>query len=426
MSCARVASGVVLLALAGVAAHGAPTAPDGPGYLAAAASIAGVQALFIGGLLLQRKRRRQAELRLLESEALHRLTLGSISDAVFITSEDGRFTFVCPNVHVIFGYTRAETERLGTIRALLGDAVPDTVTSSTETEVPNLECEIRDKAGRRHHLLVTVKRISIKGGTRLYTCRDVTDRRRAEDANRELAHVHRLAGMGALTGMIAHEVNQPLGAILANAEAAEMLLEQPNPPLNEIRDILADIRRSDLRADEAIRHIRTLLRRHELQISEVQLDAIVGEVLQLVTGDASRRQIVIRTDHETGLPPAAGDPVHLQHVILNLVLNAMEAMAGTPPEARELSIRTRRAAAGMLEVIVADRGPGIPPEELPKIFDSFFTTKTNGMGLGLSIARSIISAHHGQIRAENNSQGGATLRFTIPVAEPVAAAAAAG
>lgn len=424
MNCARVASAVVLLALAGASVYAATGDPGERRFLAAATSIAGAQAFFIGALLVQRRRRRKMEMRLLESETIHRVTLSSISDAVFITAEDDTFTFVCPNVHAIFGCSRAEAERVGSIRGLLGDAIPDAVASSTANELPNLECEIADRSGRKHHLLVSVKRISIRGGTRLYTCRDITDRRRAEDANRQLAHVHRLAGMGALTGMIAHEVNQPLGAILANAEAAEMLLDQPDPPLDEIRDILADIRKSDLRADEAIRHIRTLLRRNELQISTVRIDEIVSEVVHLVAGDATRRQIAMRMDNEQALPPAAGDAVHLQHVILNLVLNAMEAMESTPPEKRKVVVRTRRAASGMLEVAVSDRGHGIPPDRLSTVFESFFTTKRNGMGLGLSIARSIVSAHNGEIRAENNQDGGATFRFTLPVADSIAGAAA--
>ena len=141
---------------------------------------------------------------------------------------------------------------------------------------------------------MSVKRISIKGGTVLYTCRDVTDRRRADEANRSLAHAHRLAGMGELTAMIAHEVNQPLGAILSNAEAAEMLLESENPPLDEIREILADIRKSDLRADEAIRRIRALLRKREMQARAARPERAVADVLRLAAGDALRRHVRVR------------------------------------------------------------------------------------------------------------------------------------
>lgn len=417
---------MLLLVSAAAFAHAVPLpAPEQP-YLAIALAVAAGQALFIGGLLVQRGRRRQAELKLAESEVFHRLTLGNISDAVFITTDDGTFTFVCPNVHVIFGWSRREAEQLGNICRLLGDPIPDPAAMGGTCEVSNRRCEVLDKAGRKHHLLVSVKRVSIRGGTRLYSCRDITDQVRAEDANRQLAHVHRLAGMGALTGMIAHEVNQPLGAILANAEAAEMLLEHPDPPLEEIREILADIRRSDLRADEAIRHIRTLLRRQELKIEPLRIDAILRDVLQLVTGDAARRRIAMRIDADRALPLAAGDPVHLQHVILNLVLNAMEAMANTPTDRRQLAIRARQAGSRHLQVTIEDHGRGIPPEELSTVFESFFTTKASGMGLGLSIARSIISAHQGRIWAENSEAGGASFHFTLPLAEATAAVAVAG
>lgn len=426
MNSALVASGLLLLAAAGAVSHAAPLqGPEQP-YLAITLAIAAGQALIIGGLLVQRARRRQTEQQLAESETFHRLTLGSISDAVFITTDDGSFRFVCPNVHVIFGWSRRETEQLGNICRLLGDRIPDPAATRSRGEISNHECDILDKAGRKHHLLVSVKRVSIRGGTRLFSCRDITDRVRAEDANRQLAHVHRLAGMGALTGMIAHEVNQPLGAILANAEAAEMLLERPDPPLGEIREILADIRRSDLRADEAIRHIRTLLRRQELKIEPLRIDAIIRDVLQLVAGDASRRRIAMRIDADGALPLAAGDPVHLQHVILNLVLNAMEAMANTPAGERQLIVRARHGGSRHLQVTIEDRGRGIPPEELCTVFESFFTTKPSGMGLGLSIARSIISAHQGRIWAENNEAGGASFHFTLPVAEATAAVAVAG
>jgi PAS domain S-box-containing protein len=420
MKSALLAASVVLLATASAGPHSTSGRSEHPGYLAAAVAVAGVQALFIGGLLLQRSRRHQAEARLQESKEVHRLTLASISDAVFITSPGGSFTFVCPNVAVIFGYTQREAEQLGNIRRLLGDAVPEPTVLDASGEISNLECSVLDKEGCDHHLLVNVKRICIKGGTRLYTCRDVTDRRRAEDANRRLAHAHRLAGMGGLTALIAHEVNQPLGAILADAEAAELLLENPDPPLGEMREILADIRKSDMRADSAIRHIRALLRRQEIKIGSLNLNDTVREVVRLAAADALRRQVRIRTELDPALPLAAGDAVDLQHVLLNLVINAMDSMVDTPSDAQAVVIRTRQGEPGSIEVTVADRGTGVPPDQLSTVFESFFTTKANGMGLGLSIARSIIAAHHGRIWVRNNDAGGATFHFTVPLGEKAA------
>jgi PAS domain S-box-containing protein len=249
-------------------------------YFLAGGFIVMLQGLLIGALLVQRARRRRAEQELQQSEEVHRLTLASISDAVFITTSGGEFKFVCPNVHVIFGYSREEAEGLGNIRHLLGDGLP-AAAANAATDISNLECTVRDKEGRERYLLVGVKRIAIAGGSMLYTCRDVTDRRLADEAFRRLRHVNRLAGMGELTAMIAHEVNQPLGAILSNTETAEILLDRPDPPLHEIRQILSDIRSDDLGADESIRRIRGLLRRREIQHERVRLNDTVGDVLKL-------------------------------------------------------------------------------------------------------------------------------------------------
>jgi len=389
-------------------------------YVAGAASIVLLQGLSIGGPLVQRSRRRRVEVRLQQSEEVHRLTLGNISDAVFITKPDGEFTFICPNVHVIFGWSQAEAERMGNICGLLGERPFDTLEALDA--ISNLECRIVDKAGRWHDLLVSVKRVSIGEGTDLYTCRDITDRRRAEEANRNLAHAQRLAGMGELTAMVAHEVNQPLGAILANAEAAEMLLEADDPPLHEVREILASIRRNDLRADEAIRRIRALLRRQEMQMVPLDLNETVAEVLKLAASDALRRRIQIRSAPARSLPLVSADPVHLQQLLLNLIVNAMDAMKDVPESARELTVRTAGGGAeDTVEVSVVDRGHGIPEDKLQRIFESFFTTKPDGMGLGLTIARTIVETHQGRIWVENNADGGATFHFALPVARVEAA-----
>jgi two-component system sensor kinase FixL len=267
------------------------------------------------------------------------------------------------------------------------------------------------------HWIAARGRVEFNGGHQPIRMRgvsiDITDRKRAEEINRNLAHVQRLAVMGELTAMIAHEVNQPLGAILSNADAAEMLMETPNPPLDQIRNILADIRKNDQRADEAIRRIRALLRRRQMQLEPLDLNETVSEVLRLVAGDALRRQVRIVKELAGDLPPAWGDRVHLQQVLLNLIVNGMDAMKDTPELARRLAVRAQRHTDGRIEVTVTDGGCGIKPDRIPRLFDSFYTTKQEGMGLGLSIARSIIEAHEGRIWAENNSGGGATFHFTV-------------
>ncbi len=231
----------------------------------------------------------------------------------------------------------------------------------------------------------------------------------------ELAHVTRVSTVGELTTSVAHELNQPLGAILSNAEAAEMFLAADPPALDEVRDILADIRKDDQRASEVIRRMRSLLRKQELAPKSIEINEAVEEVLRLLSIDASARKVAMKFERTTGLPRVWCDPVHFQQVVLNLVLNGMEAMAGLPEEKRQVVVRTGPANNGTVKIAVADSGPGIPVDSLPKLFEHFFTTKKDGMGMGLSIARTIVEAHHGQIWAENNSEIGATFYFTVPV-----------
>jgi signal transduction histidine kinase len=246
-------------------------------------------------------------------------------------------------------------------------------------------------------------------------------RRRAEAElqrqREELAHVTRVSTVGELTTSVAHELNQPLGAILSNAEAAEMFLTADPPAVDEVRDILADIRKDDERASEVIRRMRSLLRKQELAPKSIEINEAVEEVLKLLTIDASARKVALKFERTMDLPRVWCDPVHFQQVVLNLVLNGMEAMAGLPEEKRQVVVRTEHGNNGTVKIAVADSGPGIPIDRLPKLFEPFFTTKKEGMGMGLSIARTIVEAHHGQIWVENNSGAGATFYFTVPVDE---------
>jgi signal transduction histidine kinase len=233
----------------------------------------------------------------------------------------------------------------------------------------------------------------------------------------ELAHAGRLAVAGELTAAIAHEVNQPLGAILANVDAAEMLLDSGAARTGELREILADVRRDDLRASEVIRRLRTLLAGHETARERVDLNDTVAVVFRLLAAESKRRRVELVAELETALPGVCGDRVHLQQVLLNLVMNAMDAMADTRETARRVTVRTALRSDGSIEVAVSDHGHGVTADQIPKLFDSFFTTKRRGMGLGLSIARSIVEAHGGRIWAEPGSREGATFRFTLPAAE---------
>lgn len=257
---------------------------------------------------------------------------------------------------------------------------------------------------------------------RLGVIRDITKQRQAELESQQLrgnlAHVSRVSTLGELAASVAHELNQPLGAILANAEAAELFLEQEPPALHELRPILAAICRDDERAGEVIRRMRNLLRKRELERVPVDINSLVEDVLQLVSGDASLRGVSFSADLAPGLPKVYGDRVHLQQVLLNLIINGMDAIAGQARERRRMWVRTRAGAENQVELAVLDSGQGVDPEKLKRLFEPFYTTKANGMGMGLSIARTIIEAHHGRIWAENNTTGGAAFRIVLPTAKP--------
>jgi two-component system, LuxR family, sensor kinase FixL len=255
--------------------------------------------------------------------------------------------------------------------------------------------------------------------------RDITAIKKSEQETlllrQEIAHAGRVSLMGQLASALAHEISQPLGAILRNAEAADLFLQDPSPDLDEIRAILADIRADDQRAGMVIDRMRALLKRHELDARPVAVSEVVADVVSLAKADALSRQVKLSVDVANALLRVRGDRVHLQQVLLNLILNAIDALAESSGQVRSIDIAARFKDAQWVEVTVSDTGPGIPVEVLPLLFDPFYTTKPSGMGIGLSISRTIIEAHGGRIWAENNAVGGATFRFTLPVADDAAA-----
>jgi PAS domain S-box-containing protein len=249
---------------------------------------------------------------------------------------------------------------------------------------------------------------------------DVTKRKLAEQEMKrlqdEIAHVGRVSMMGQLASALAHEINEPLGAILRNAEAAELFMHNKTPDLEEIRAILADIRTADQRAGSVIERMRNLLKRHVLDTQLLELSELVGNVAEFARHDAAKRRVKLTVNLPADLPPVRGDRVHLQQVLLNLILNGMDALNDARRENRLVTLSARVDAARTVEIAVSDTGQGIAAEKLAHVFDPFFTTKPDGMGMGLPISRTIVEAHGGQLWAENNNGTGATFRFTLPAA----------
>ena len=250
---------------------------------------------------------------------------------------------------------------------------------------------------------------------------DITKRKEAEqetqNLRQEIAHVDRVSTLGQLASALAHEINQPLGAILRNAEAAERFMQKESPDLEEVRAILADIRKDDQRAGGIIERMRRLLKRHNLDKRTIPVGELVGEVVALVRADAAERHVKLEVAVADDLPPVLGDRVHLQQVLLNLIVNGLDALDEANREDRRVSITALRCGPQTVEIAVCDSGCGIPVDKLTHIFDSFFTTKPNGMGMGLPISRTIIEAHGGRLWAENKNEGGASFRFTLPIIE---------
>ena len=220
--------------------------------------------------------------------------------------------------------------------------------------------------------------------------------------------------MGELTASLAHELNQPLTAILSNAQAAQRILASDPTDLAEIREILGDIVEDDKRAGEVIHRLRGFLKKSNVELAALDIGELVGQVARLVTSDAIIRNVAIRLDLAPGLPPVCGDRVQLQQVIRNRLMNGLDAMREPGESERTLVLRTFSEGPASVVVAVEDSGVGIDEADLEHVFHAFYTTKADGLGMGLAIARSIVEAHGGRLSARNNPGGGATFSFTLP------------
>jgi C4-dicarboxylate-specific signal transduction histidine kinase len=256
---------------------------------------------------------------------------------------------------------------------------------------------------------------------------DVTDQKYSEAERRrnleEIAHLNRVAAMGELTASLAHELNQPLAAILSNAQAANRFLNRESPDLAQVRECLTDIVADDKRAGEVVKTVRAVLRRGASQPSSVDLNEVVSDAIRILGTDAMLRQASVKFEPLPALRPVLGDRTQLHQVVLNLIVNGLDAVAERSPGDRWVLVRTAEAEGGGVELMVEDSGKGIAESDLARVFEPFHTTKPEGLGMGLSISRTIVQAHGGKIWAENNARHGAIFHCVLPVAQQAAVAA---
>jgi signal transduction histidine kinase len=279
------------------------------------------------------------------------------------------------------------------------------------------EKEYFQKSGRRVPVLVGAALFEGRRDEGVAFVLDLTERKRAEEAlhqaQAELAHINRVMTMGELASSIAHEVNQPLAALVTNSNAGLRWLAGQPPNLDEARECLRRIMRDGNRAGDLITRLRSLVKKSAPAKAWLDLNDTIQEVLLITNAEARRHQVFVRTEL-AALPPVQGDRVQVQQVILNLVMNGIEAMKEVTDRPRELLIRSRPEESSHVLVAVQDRGIGLDEQSLERVFEAFYTTKPEGMGMGLTISRSIIEAHGGRLWPVAHRDYGATFQFTLP------------
>jgi two-component system, LuxR family, sensor kinase FixL len=369
-----------------------------------------------------------------QAEEQFRLVVEAAPNAMIMVNAEGRITLVNTQAEAVFGYAREEL--IGHPIEML---VPERFRSNNMGDRRCYFCDPRARPmgagrelfGRRKDgsevpIEIGVNPIHTSEGLFvLASIIDISERKRAElEAARQrsqMAHLSRVTTLGELSGSLAHELNLPLSAILFNAQAAQRLLAHGDADLAEVREILGEIVSEDKHAGEVIHRLRQWLKKGEVQQHALRLNEVVRDVLKLMRSDLINQKVTVDTELARHLPAVTGDPVQLQQVLVNLVVNACDAMTnGTIPE-RRLLIRTgieNRNGSSAVTVSVTDRGSSIPEEKMEQIFEPFFTTKAKGMGLGLSVCRTIIAAHRGKLWATNNADCGATFHFSLPIGVP--------
>jgi PAS domain S-box-containing protein len=400
------------------------------GTVLAAFSVLGLQTAFLGALLIQRRRRQRVEELLQDSDERMTFAAAAANIGLWQFDRDTEELWVTEHCRALFGLA---SDAPLTREAFLAAVHPD------DLEIANLAIQRSSKAERP--AVNDVRVVLPSGETRWIRMRarsyqegngeptqlggtfvDITDQKSAQAETAlqraEIEHLMRVSVLGELSGSIAHEVNQPLTAILSNAQAALHLLTQNSPDLAEIRDALEDIVHEDNRAGEVIHRLRSLLKKGERKMESVNINDVVRSTISLLNSELVGRDISVRLDLENSEPLTRGDSVQLQQVLLNLVMNAMDAMASTPMNQRSILISTRGTKTGMVDVLVKDRGHGIGPKENGHVFEPFYTTKDHGLGLGLPLCSTIIQAHQGKLNLVNDEGGGAIAVFSLPIEQP--------
>jgi signal transduction histidine kinase len=371
---------------------------------------------------------------------LHHALLASLQDEVAILDARGRVLEVNEswrrftddgNGQREFGRARTGEDYLTafTAAAEAGDGnaqrtiagVQDVLARDSRRFEMEYEVEVE---GRHQWYTLTVEALQRPDGGAVVTRANVSTRREAqievEAQRQELSHLARVAVVGEMSGALAHELRQPLTSILANASTALRLVRRDPLEVTEIALILEDIVSDNRRASEVIDRLRALFQRGETQRQPISIGDLVGESLELAHAELVTRRVLVTTDVEPGLPPVPVDRVQLQQVLLNLILNACDAMSARPFEERRLQVAVRRVMPNEVQVSVRDRGMGIPPELVDRLFQPFVTSKPQGLGLGLSISRTIVAAHGGRLWAENDPDGGATFHCALSTSMPTA------
>lgn len=368
--------------------------------------------------------RRRAKDALQASESRFATVFRSNPDPmVVLTYPEGVFRDVNRRWEAIFGYARDEVVGLTSIDLAVYVHPEDRSrffeVLRNDGGVRGFEVEMYDRDRQIHIIAMTAEIIDIDGEPTLLTLsRDLTDQRRAEreaqEQRKQLAHLNRAAMLGELSGALAHELNQPLGAILCNAYAAENLLARDPVDGRTLSTIVHDIAADGRRAADVIRHLRAMLKGDAVEMQTIRVEDLIRDALDLSRGDLRERQVQVEAHVAPDLPDLLGDPIQLQQVLLNLTMNACDAMAERKPDERRLVVQAEHGDEGDVRISVVDRGNGIADHLLDRVFEPFVTTKPQGLGLGLPICRSIVKAHGGRIWATTNPDGGTSFRVRLP------------